>query len=313
MFSKSFAARTLAFFVIFGLSLAIPSSRNRHRHHHHRGSIRTSRITRAAKKSPTFRHSFDHEKKRSAFYTGSKVLGDAGLNYLNGAQRFCKSEGGKLAITKDREEQMLVMEHIYKADANRKLWSDREYLLGGIRQLMEDGMTRNSTNTGHWRWYNSEMNWGQDARTFPEITGNFLWASPDLKKYVWGPVQFGQLMLFLVISTGSGFRAKSEMLSPRLIAENFACEYNLAKELPSPKSETPSCEFNRNKFTFHTNLLKKTEGEFFVHAKKFCQDQSTGHLAMTKTPEEQKAVMSFMKGRGENFKLTLDSRAKNLG
>jgi len=254
----------------------------------------------SAKKDPTYRHSFDYQKKTFAFYTGNKGRNPkSGRSYnkrvpsWESAKKFCETEGGRLAITKDWSQQKAVMKHIYEADAKRISWSDREYLLGGFKDYLEGG--KNATTTGPWRWIDNNE----------EIKGDFYWASPDPYNYVLpsDPLSFETQKWFLLISTGSGFRERGvTILGDPPILENFACEYDKGKksftepndESPSLDS-TPSCEFNKKKFTFNTNLLKESKGEFFDQAINFCKDKLKGQLAMTTTPEDQKAVMAFMK------------------
>jgi len=308
MFLKSFVARALAralaFLVLFGFSLAIPSSEN--------GTIRQPEKKKHARydtPAPTFRHSFDFKgEKTFAFYTSGHVD-------LDPVRRFCVEKGGKIAITRTSEEQRAVMKHIYEADASRP-WKDRKYLLGGFRgrNTPVPGPWVDHPKYGPWKWM--QKNGEEYAKATTVIPKDqFLWASPKTKE----PGDWGKLgpEFTLMISPGSGFGALNSETNSM---EDWACEFEPGTAaLPTASSpsvvgvKSPSCVFNEKKFTFHTNYLKKEEApDFFTLANRVCNESDRGSLAMTKTPKEQNAVLAFIKAKFGGASFMLGGETKDL-
>jgi len=288
MFLKSFVARALAralaFLVLFGFSLAIPSSEN--------GTIRQPEKKKHARydtPAPTFRHSFDFKgEKTFAFYTSGHVD-------LDPVRRFCVEKGGKIAITRTSEEQRAVMKHIYEADASRP-WEDRKYLLGGFRGRLPrpPGGVRL---LGPWKWVQENEENYNEVTTVIQKLDEFLWASPLSKN----PEDDLSTEYILTISSGSGFGAIRKSYD----IEDLACEFEpggvtlpTAKSHSAFKVKSTSCAFKEKTFTFHTNLLKREEApDFFTTANRFCNESGGGSLAMFKTEDVQNAVHAFMRAK----------------
>jgi len=307
----------LAFFVLFGFSLAIPSSKIKNR---------GSQPLHPA--GPTFQHSFDFEQKTFAFYTGNKAwFGDVknqsgilvSLRYFDGAKKYCESQKGRLAMTRTPSEQRAVMKHIYKTEAFKRDWTSRDYLLGGSIDLIDKSKKGPWTveDFGPWKWVD-----GSDIKSLSD----YLWALPFFFKNMKDPPRVTwigfdlPIPTVLRISSGSGFRMRR---SGYIVPDNFVCEYPVGSvSFPTGNHEShlgerktaPSCKIKGKKFTIYTNLLKQKQArDFYSAANNFCKDKG-GSLAMPKTREEQKAVMAFAQaesGKGSYFTIGGEQKVPN--